>query len=383
MSRGNLVLVISGLDGGGAARVITELAADLDRAGYKVTLLTLEGEGDPDVFPIPERIRRRRIQLMWSTTGFINKLISTIRRLRILRTALLEESPDAIISFIDTTNVRVLAATIFCDVPVIVSERTDPRHHKIGKVWNALRFLFYRRATHIVVQTERVAAWMRRRHGLKTPISVIPNAVRGGRELEPVSRETNVNECHIVAVGRLVASKRFDLLIEAFAEANLRASGCTVTIVGTGPEKAFLLARIKELHLEQCVRLPGHCDDVQTFLQSGDIFVLSSEYEGFPNALLEAMQLGLACISADCESGPAELISDSLNGLLVPVGDRTSLASAMRQLAFDPDMRQTLGAAATYVCKTYHPDAVATRWMTLLPNRSTEKSPSLRKADSR
>ncbi len=369
MNSVSVLLVISSLDGGGAARVMTELADNLAEQGFRVVLLTLEGVDRPDFFSVAQTVERRRVQILWPSSGIIAKAHSFFRRFLLLRRAIVEAKPDVVVSFIDTTNIRVLASCLFTNIPVIVSERTDPRHHAIGVTWSWLRRLLYPAAAKVVVQTSQVAGWMRQEmKGLS--IHVIPNAARSSGFIKtksdgkPIGMPTNRghDRGRMISVGRLIPSKKLDRLIEGFAKSGLAAEGWDLIIVGDGPEKSHLETLVIRLALSDMIHLVGRQADVARWLAHSDIFVTTSEYEGFPNALLEAMQCGLPCIATDCESGPADLIESERQGLLIAVNDEQALLSAMTRLAGSPELRECMGRAAKTSCERYQPKVVSDQW---------------------
>ncbi len=369
----SVLLVISSLDGGGAARVISELADDLADRGFVVILLTLEGVDRPDFFPVAETVERRRVQIFWRSRGIFEKTCGFFRRFFLLRRAIAEVNPDVVLSFIDTTNIRILASAIFTGIPIIVSERTDPRHHEIGATWSRLRRLLYPIAARVVVQTTQVAEWMSgEMKGLS--IDVIPNALRSSEFLKAASDGMPADmppsrwqeRARVISVGRLVPSKRLDRVIEGFAKSGLAARGWDLVIVGDGPEKSNLEALVSRLALYDAVHLVGHQADVALWLMHSDVFVTASEYEGFPNALLEAMQCGLPCIATDCDSGPSELIQSERQGLLVAVNDEKALIAAMLRLAGSAELRASMGQAAKVSCERYQPKLVNDQWMKLI-----------------
>ena len=153
----------------------------------------------------------------------------------------------------------------------------------------------------------------------------------------------------IVGLGRLADHKGFDLLLAAFQEVAADHPDWVLEIFGEGDQRPILEQYRDQHRLGDRVRLPGWTDRPAAVLSRGDIFVLPSRYEGFPNALLEAMACGLACISFDCDSGPREIIRPGVDGLLVPAGDVAALASALGQLMSDSDLRQRLGNRAREV----------------------------------
>jgi len=293
-----------------------------------------------------------------------NNLAETIRhsakRLRRLRSEIRASRPDVVISFVDVTNVLTLLASSRLHVPVIVSERTDPYRHAIGFSWNALRYLLYRRADAVVMQSEGLRAWCRRfvRDGA---VYVIPNPVERPSTLADCSSTQRGASKTIAAIGRLTRVKGYDLLLRAFAQCAHKHSAWSLVILGEGEERATLEALVQELHLKDRVSLPGWVRDPSRILRGADIFVMSSYYEGSSNALLEAMACGLAVISTDT-SGVREIIRDGVNGILVPPNDVSALASAMDRLMKDHRERERLGALAEDVRERFGVEKIMRMW---------------------
>ncbi len=151
----------------------------------------------------------------------------------------------------------------------------------------------------------------------------------------------------VMGVGRLVRQKRFDLLIRAFAEVRKREAGrVRLVIVGDGPERRSLQALASALGIADSTDLIGHQDNPYSWLKRAAVFVLSSDYEGFPNVVLEAMACGVPVVATDCPSGPNEIITDGIDGILVPAGDSMAMAAAIRDLLGDEERRMRHAAAA-------------------------------------
>jgi glycosyltransferase involved in cell wall biosynthesis len=167
-------------------------------------------------------------------------------------------------------------------------------------------------------------------------------------------------------MGRLSRQKGFDLLLRAFHQSDLMRSGWRLAILGDGAEREALHRQADSLGIADAVTLPGYIAAIGPWLRQAAIFVLSSRYEGFPNVLMEAMQVGRPCISFDCPSGPRELITDDVNGCLVSPEDVAGLAASMRRMAFDADLRSGLGAEATKVNERFSPEAIYSRWLHLI-----------------
>jgi GalNAc-alpha-(1->4)-GalNAc-alpha-(1->3)-diNAcBac-PP-undecaprenol alpha-1,4-N-acetyl-D-galactosaminyltransferase len=351
--------VIASLGAGGAERVLSELANELAETGIQVTVITLDHRV-ADHYLLHDAVERRSVPIFWPTAGKIESVYATVLRLVRIRRAVLSSRPDAVLSFCEMTNVRVVFALLGTRIPVIVSERVDPRMHRIGRAWNVLRRMAYRRARHVVVQTDAVARWAGE-FVRRDAITVIPNFARMIDGAVDVARESM-----ILAVGRLDRQKGFDMLIEAFVRSTLSNSGWQLTIIGEGPERQTLQAQVVASGLAGAIDLPGSTHEIGAWYERASMFVLSSRYEGFPNVLLEAMSCGLPCIAFDCPNGPAEMIQQGENGVLIAPEDVSALCMAMRRLAADGVLRHTLGERAKQVKQTYSRSTVLGQWSRLL-----------------
>jgi glycosyltransferase involved in cell wall biosynthesis len=166
----------------------------------------------------------------------------------------------------------------------------------------------------------------------------------------------------IVAMGRLVRQKGFDLLIEAFARCAGQHPEWSLVILGEGEERSNLESLISAMGLQDRVRLAGKVPQPSHILGQADLFVLSSRFEGFPNALMEAMACKLAVISTDCPNGPRDIVRDGVDGLLIPPDDVNALAKGMDRLMANPMERQRLGAGATEVVKRFSIEKIMSMW---------------------
>ncbi|MEW9527333.1 glycosyltransferase family 4 protein [Microbispora sp. NPDC049125] len=193
-----------------------------------------------------------------------------------------------------------------------------------------------------------------------TPIVRIPNAVHaGGRR--PSRQQSKV----VVAAGRLVGQKGFDLLIPAFARVVDKHPDWRLRIFGTGPKKELLRALIKEHHLGDRVRLMGRSERLQEELADASIYALSSRFEGLPMVMIEAMCHALPVAAFDCPTGPGDVLTNEVDGLLVPPGDVDALAEALIRLIDDRNLRLRMGAAAAVTAREYAPENVMPRWESL------------------
>ena len=337
-----LALVIASLQGGGAERVMATLASAWAQRGDQVTLITLDA-AENDFYPLDPRVRRVSMRLYQSTRGVVDKVRTGYRRVSQLRRCLREADADVVVSFVDRTNLLTLLAAWRLPLPVIISERIDPRYESNPRHIRALRRMLYPRAAALVVQTKAVEAWAAR---MIAPdrIAIIPNPIQS-----PTCSPAKKLGTKIVAVGRLHRQKGFDVLIEAFAQIAEQHPQWSLDIFGEGPERQRLETLLRDRRLSERVILRGVVTNIAAQLASADLFVLPSRYEGFPNALVEAMSCGCPVIATDCPSGPAEIIRPKHDGLLVPPEDSQSLAASIDWLIQNEGERRRLGDNAARI----------------------------------
>jgi glycosyltransferase involved in cell wall biosynthesis len=245
---------------------------------------------------------------------------------------------------------------------VVVSERNDPRAHGVGRAWTLLRRLAYPFTDALVVQSAVFVPWARAATLGQRQVEVIPNPAPE----VPIHRLSEDRSAHtIVAIGRLVPQKGFDVLLTAFARIADEFPSWNLTIAGEGKERSRLCDLAATLGITARVTLAGWIPEPGNLLAKATFFVMSSRYEGFPNALVEAISYGVPVISTSW-AGAAEIITDGVDGLLVPVTSPESLAMSMRRLMSDPELRNRLRRNASAVSHRYDIRAVVERWDAVL-----------------
>jgi glycosyltransferase involved in cell wall biosynthesis len=283
------------------------------------------------------------------------KFVAYIRRIRKLRAILIKARPDAVLSFIDISNVMTLLACVGLGLRVIVSERVNAAGNEcIPWAWRVLRIATYRRADAVVAQTPDAARWIARLCGVKA--IAIPNPLRA------LPDTAGPRESMILAVGRLTHQKGFDLLVRAFSAIEREFAEWRLVIIGAGPDRCALLRLSEQLKLGDRVEFRPPVKDIDSWMARAGLVVQPSRFEGFPNVILEAMGMGAAVISADCRSGPAQIIKDGVNGRLVPVDDVAVLARVMAELLCRPEERARLGSEARKVRQAFGQDLVMKQW---------------------
>lgn len=356
-----VTLVIFSLGAGGAERVMTTLANAWAEKGWDVHLLTLDA--CVPFFELHPSVAHQSLDLSGVSSSPFQGLLENARRIRVLRSAIKKTRPDVVISFMSTTNVITLIAVAGLGVPVIVSERVDPHCHSIGKVWGILRRWLYPHAAQLVAQSDRALQYFP--HRIRKRSRVIPNPVHSIQSPKAHIEGKGIKKT-IITIGRLDEQKGFDLLITAFGKIALRHPNWTLDIWGGGPLHATLDALIEKLGLGGRVQLCGQTQQAVRKLCEADLYVMSSRYEGFPNALCEAMASGLPVISFDCPSGPREVIRNGVDGILVGEGDINGLACAMEGLISDEGERRRLAARAPEVAERFSLNRVVETWEELI-----------------
>ena len=360
----HVALIINALEAGGAERVISLMSNYWVERGVRVTLFTFDDGKKPPHYVIREGVQRQPLDIDGATYKLSDALRANVRRLKTLRRAIKAAQPDIVISFLDQTNILTVLSTRGTGIPAVISERNNPAEHFIPRVWRVLRRVVYPLAEHHVFQNERVSSYYG--NMVRRKAAIIPNPV-----LKPAVKITG-EVSHprpgkkIIGVGRLERQKGFDLLIKAFARIAERQPGWQLEIWGQGSCREALQQEIEANGLSGRVTLKGMSRTIHEELVKADIFVMASRFEGFPNALCEAMTCGLAVISADCMYGPREIIRPEIDGLLVPPENVEELAEAMNRLMSNGEERRQLGLRAQEITDRFGLPVIMKQWDELL-----------------
>jgi glycosyltransferase involved in cell wall biosynthesis len=360
-----IVFFASSLSAGGAERVLSILAHALAERGHEVGIATLAAV-TTDFYAVAPAIQRVGLDALADSEGLVQAVLSNAGRVRKLRKVLRALAPEVLVSFCDRANVLALLASRGLGFPVIVSERTDPSRHDIGLLWSGLRRRVYPWADAVVVQTEAVAGWVRKEIPGTRPL-VIPNPVRKPARTRDFAAGTGSNTGGtVIGLGRLSPEKGFDRLLRAFAAVAPDFPDWRLKLLGDGPLRDALEIAAAVPELAGRVEFAGTVPDPAEHLARADLFVLPSRFEGFPNGLLEAMAVGLPAVAFDCPSGPAAIVLQDVDGILIPADDVAALAGGMARLMADEAERRRLGRAALAVAERFGVQAIARQWETLM-----------------
>jgi GalNAc-alpha-(1->4)-GalNAc-alpha-(1->3)-diNAcBac-PP-undecaprenol alpha-1,4-N-acetyl-D-galactosaminyltransferase len=356
-----IVLVIGSLDCGGAQRALTDMANYWRRLDWEVTIATWSGPETADFYAVDQGIHRISLtpRSQDADTSRAATALSLVERMLMLRRILKNKGPDAVLSFIDVSNVLTIAASAGLRLRVVVAERTDPSQNRtISRFWKWMRRLSYHCAAAVVAQTGGAAQWLDKQCRIQS--LVIPNAIREMPKLQATRGP------FILSVGRLTPEKGVDTLLKAFARISAEFSEWRVVVAGDGPEHAALLAMRDQQQLTEKVDFLGEIRDVESWFARAGVVVHASRREGFPNVVLEAMAMGAPVVCTDCKSGPADLIRDRVNGRLIAVDDVSALAEALKELIENPGLRQKLASEALKVRDSHQQTMIMRRWNSVL-----------------
>lgn len=343
-----IAFLIPGLKGGGAERFTVNITNTLcENPNNEIYLIT--GERKTGEYKTKKKIHR--VILL---SG------SLIRDLCRVRHYLKVNSIDVCVGIDIYANLILSINNINLMTTTVLSERTAPNHMPYSRLVKFLRKIFFCRADYYVFQTNDARSFYSR--SIQQRSIVIPNPVKEGlpKRIEPIKKE-------VVAVGRLDKVKNYELLLRAFKDIHKRYPDYKLRIFGDGNQKKHLVELSKNLAIDKNVVFEGFSSNVHNQIAHSDIFVMTSDLEGMPNSLIEAMTMGFPVISTDCPVGaPREMIGENENGLLIPIGDKCSLVRSINQLISDRELNRTLGKKAEKKSREYSIDIIKSKWEDVL-----------------
>lgn len=360
-----IVIFINNLSGGGAERVTATLANYWARKQWDVTIVTL-GSQELDFYSLDASIRRIALDLSQDSADVLEALRNNLRRVRALRQTLKTLKPQVALSMMSTSNVLMALASRGMDnLCAVGSERCYPPHFPLGRLWHLMRRRMYGSLSAIVALTEECGDWIKMHSSAKC-VPVIPNAACWPLpdNLPRIAPDTVCasERRMLLAVGRLSHEKNFAVLVAVFSELSRLHPGWDLVILGEGPERQQLEQQIDESALATRVFMPGIAGNVGQWYTRADVFVMTSRFEGFPNALAEALAHGLPAVSFDCDTGPRDIVRHGIDGLLVPPGDVSTLRASLDLLMRSHHARERMALRAIEARSRFSIEKVAGMW---------------------
>ncbi|GLQ57931.1 glycosyltransferase [Devosia nitrariae] len=345
-----VAFVINSLAGGGAERIMARLLTRLAKTQPEIELHLVLLDIEPEAYQVPPEVIVHQLD----TGGSLS------RGFRPFKEKLEQIRPSTCVSFLTRANILSIAACRLLGVRCVISERVNTSSHHAknisGNVARIATYLSYRHADQVIAVSSGIAKDLSENYGVpKSKITVISNPIDAEmiRTLGALPMEMNYARPLIVGMGRLVPNKNFAMLLEAFA---LSGATGTLLIMGEGPLQDELMDHADKLGISDRVVFAGFRENPFSVIAAADCYVLSSNGEGFPNGLVEAMCLGTPIVSTNCHSGPAEILDDRPYfdisdvtecqfGILVPVNDAKSMSKAISATVL-PSQRAERGARA-------------------------------------
>lgn len=347
-----LIIYIGTLQSGGAERVVSEISAMYADHFNEVVILTYYDM--PIFYTLDPRVKVECIERLTGTTSKIKNAIW-------LRKFIKREKPDVFLSFLMPFNMMAIASLAFLNTKVVVCERQDPSDVKTP-LMRLLRNFLYHFSSRIEVQTKRGKEYFSEK--LQRKIIVIPNP----NHITPAERElalTTIKENRVTIVGRLIPLKNHQMLIDVFSRVHKVHPEYSLDIYGDGELHQTLLDQIKQLGLNEAVFLRGRTDNVPSVLASARIFVLCSNVEGMPNALMEAVALGVPSIATNV-SGVSDIIEDGQYGFIIPIGDAIALEQKLLDIMESEELQKRFSENSSVVLERFDKISIFKLWLDLV-----------------
>lgn len=354
MKNKNIVLITTGYKKSGVFRVENELVEEWEKQGHHISIINVNGRIMADSFS------RLTIETYEDEPNI--KLLALAHRFFRLRRFFHYHNNDTIVALSLPADIFAVLFGLTVRNKVVISERNDPAQYPQSKLYGRFRDLCFNFADACVFQTSDAMKHFSKR--VQRRGVIIPNPINGKIPEYPLDRNTDKV---VMSAGRLKEQKNFPMLIKAFAKFSNQYPEYTLEIYGDGPLKDELLQLSSDLGVKERVRFNSFCDDIFPVMARTSMFVMSSNYEGISNSMLEALAIGIPTICTDCPVGGArEMIDDGVNGLLVPVGDVDALNEAMSRVAEDDVFARKLAENAHSIRGKYPIEEIASSWIDVM-----------------
>ena len=374
----HIALVIHALYGGGAERLMSQLANRWSAAGHRVQLVTL-ARTETDQYATSASVERHGLDLMQPSRGLVDGVRANWQRVRALRKLLTELAPDAILSFCDRMNITTITAALPLGKPMWIAEHSDPSRQHLGLVWETWRQWSYRQlarrpSSGCVVLTDSIAETMHARfHRLKC--AVIPPAIhlndctntiaQGAPALPTQSTAGSASGYRLLSMGRHSIEKNISGLLKAWEELAPQFPQWRLVVAGDGPQHAELLEQARKMQHGERVDFLGWVSDPWSLYRQSSLLAMASHYEGVPVAMLEAMAAGVPCVTTPCCSSVLEFASAGAVEL-AQSSEPSDIARTLSVAMKDAVRRREMGERGRALAQGYSWDVIGPRWDELL-----------------
>lgn len=350
-----VLFFIGSLTGGGAERVVCNLASYLSLHGHQVEILTVTKLKDH--YTLDDGVK---VVSLDDNLKSHNKFYSKVEKILNLIFAIKKLNNDVNVVFLPKTIMLFMLFKKFISSPIVLSERNNPESY--GKLMQLVMRFCFNKADKCVFQTKEAMMYYMHKGVSENKCVVIPNAV----EIDDTEEKAKLDYT-IVAAGRFTEQKNFFLLLKAFKKIHIKYQEYKLIIYGDGPLREKYEEFLRVSNLEDCVKLPGYIGNLHQKIKNANMFVLSSDYEGIPNVLMEAMALGIPCIATDCPcGGPKMLIKNGYNGILINVKAEDMLVAAIQKYIEDASFAEKCAEKAKLVKDKFSPQKIYKQWEDVL-----------------
>lgn len=360
------ILIVVDKLSGGAGNVAQQLASCLSQKQDNAIYLMIETNVQPKYDLSKVSIINREID-----SKKIKNPIHTIKRylssIKWLHKTINSCKPDVIISFLNSVSINVLMSQWFTKTPIIVSERSNPYQE-----WSNLSirkrmqwYIAYRRSNMIVYQFKCFEPFFKFAFK-RSKTRVIPNMIYDTLKRHAINHVFKPDMVRFASVASLFPVKRINLMIDMFADAHKRHPEIQLNIYGDGSEREDLEEQVKRLNLQGSIIFHGHTTDVYSVMEQNDVLLMTSEREGFPNVILEAMSRGVPTLSFCCHQGFSEIIQNGVNGFLIKQDDTNLFINQIDYIVNNPQMLAEMSNNASVMKKKYEIDVVIRQWQSCI-----------------